>query len=275
VFFYAFQSWYDGKKEWVQLSTVRYSVQEGVLQIELNRPHVRNAINFAMMEELEAVLNRGVKDEKVHVILLRGSGDRAFAAGGDLVEFHPIKTEADAYSMLSRMGGILNQIAACPKLTIAAINGVALGGGAELTTAFDIRLAVQGASIGFVQRNLGLTTGWGGGTRLIRILGVERALPLLISGSVLPVEAWKEMGYIYQVYSSDSFNEEVERFARECAALPTGVLAGYKAMARRGTKEEELLKAIEEEIRLCAKLWGEEAHLQAVKQFISRKQTNS
>jgi enoyl-CoA hydratase len=257
------------------VSTVRYSIQEGVLQIALDRPHVRNAINFAMMEELEDVLNRGIKDEEVHVILLRGSGDRAFAAGGDLVEFHPIQTEADAYSMLSRMGSILNQIAACPKLTIAAINGVALGGGAELTTPFDIRIAVHGASIGFVQRNLGLTTGWGGGTRLIRILGAERALPLLISGSVLPVEAWKEMGYIYQVYSSDRFNEEVERFARECAALPPGVLAGYKAMARRGINEEELLQAIEEEIRLCAKLWGEEAHLQAVKQFISRKQSNS
>jgi enoyl-CoA hydratase/carnithine racemase len=255
------------------MRTIKQYRKEGILFVELYRPQVLNAINLQMMDELEDVFASATRHHDIKVIVLQGSGDRAFAAGGDLVEFHRFTSEDEAFNMLNKMAGVLDQIATSPKLTIAAINGLALGGGAELTTAFDIRLASETAKIGFVQRNLGLTTGWGGGSRLLDMLGAAKALPFLVSGEVTEIRRWFELGFVHQIYPASTFKSEVEAFAMKCAQAGAAILHGYKQMKNQTIDYEKLSSAIEKEVRFCAKLWADDEHRLAVERFLERKRT--
>lgn len=244
--------------------------QDGILIIELNRPEVRNAINMGMVEELVQAFTKAESNTDIKVIVVRGAGDKAFSSGGDLIEFHSITTEAAALEMMQRVSQLLNLISSSSKLTISAINGYALGGGAELTTAFDIRIISDKAKIGFIQSTLGITTAWGGGSRLISLLGRTKALPLLIAGEIKPASFWLQNGYINLVIKHASFEIECLQYAQKFARKTHQLIAAYKKLIYYSINTDQLTKSINAEIKQAAKLWVSDEHLQAANQFMQK-----
>ncbi len=153
---------------------VRVEIDAGVAVVTIDRPEVRNAIGFATVDELDAALDDVLSRGRGACSSLRGGGDRAFVSGGDLKELAPIRTHEDAVAMASRVRRLLDRVAAFPVPVIAALNGHALGGGAEVAIAADFRIAADDVQIGFNQVTLGIMPAWGGAERLAQ---VDRARP--------------------------------------------------------------------------------------------------
>ncbi len=251
---------------------INQKIVDGILHLELNRQEVRNAINMGMVEQLQYAFIQAEENADIRVILVRGVGEKSFSSGGDLVEFHSITTKADALDMMNRVAQLLNQISSSSKLTIAAINGYALGGGAELTTAFDLRIASEAAKIGFVQSKLGITTAWGGGTRLLSIIGKVKALPLLIKGEILSANQWMELGYINHIIPHSSFSEESIKFATQFTDCSFEIIKSYKHLSECVVDSSLIKRSISAEIEQAATLWISDEHLQVANQFLQKKQ---
>ena len=243
--------------------------ERGYMKVILNRPDRRNAVSYQLMEDLEKAIDSAAQDDSVKVLVVTGSGDRAFCSGGDLSEFHSLYTEDEAYGMLSKMGAILYKIATFKKPTIAIMNGHAVGGGCELATAFDFRLAKSGIKLGFVQASLGITTGWGGASLLLEKIQPSQAMQLLLSGTINTADKAKQLGFIDEII--DGNLEDWEQFVEAMLTRELGVLQAYKQLLINKFEVSNLRGRMETEIRECSKLWETEAHHQAVANFLSKK----
>jgi enoyl-CoA hydratase len=247
-----------------------YLIEEenNYLRFTINRPERRNAINFDVMEGLEILLKLG-ENPKFKALIITGQGDSAFCSGGDLSVFHQLKTEKEAYQMLSKMASILYRLLVFPKPTIALVNGSAVGGGCELATACDFRIGKKGIKAGFIQGKLAITTGWGGGSFLLEKLDPTIALKLLLSADLYDAEELFSMGYFNKIYEGDS-RYACEQFLDKMLNLETEVLSAYKRLLVGKWEETKLHKRMEEEVRRCAKLWESEAHHKQVDRFLSK-----
>lgn len=243
--------------------------ERGYMKVVLNRPDKRNAVSYQLMDDLEKAIDIAAQDDSVKVLVVTGSGDRAFCSGGDLSEFHSLYTEDEAYGMLSKMGGILYKIATFKKPTIAILNGHAVGGGCELATAFDFRLAKNGIKLGFVQASLGITTGWGGASLLLEKISPQSAMQLLLNGTIYTAEKAKELGFIDEMI--DGNLEDWEHFVEAMLTRELGVLQAYKQLLINKFEVANVWGRMETEIRECSKLWETDAHHQAVANFLTKK----
>src|SRR5882724_7712421 len=138
---------------------VELEVDDGVAVITINRPRSRNAIALDTMAALDKAIDAAAG---AGCLVVTGAGDRAFVSGGDLKELAAIRTEDEAQAMALRMRGICDRIANFPAPVIAALNGHALGGGAEVAVSADIRVAADDITIGFTQATLAIMPAWGG-----------------------------------------------------------------------------------------------------------------
>jgi enoyl-CoA hydratase len=142
----------------------------GIGTITLNRPEVRNGLNWAAMQSFAETVEQAHERPDLRVLIVTGAGS-AFASGGDIAELQNYPSRADGQRLTTIMGDALCRLEALPCPTIAAINGPARGGGAEISLACDMRVIAEDADIGFVQAKLGIVTAWGGGQRLLRAIG--------------------------------------------------------------------------------------------------------
>lgn len=253
----------------LKLNTLVWERKNDISWIILNRPHIRNAVNFEMMEELTNVLDE-IEKTNDKVLIITGSGERAFCSGGDLSLFHALHTEQEAYSMLSKMGNVLRRLFFFQKPTIALLNGAAVGGGCELATACDFRIAKRGVKFGFVQGTLGITTGWGGGTMLFERISASIALDYLLSSQVIASEkGWKD-GYIQFLLGEGDVKEECEKAIASYLNQSADVLSAYKKMWLNRIDKNKIVQNIEKEIQRCAKLWESDEHHQAVQKFLNK-----
>ncbi|MBM7647230.1 enoyl-CoA hydratase/carnithine racemase [Bacillus ectoiniformans] len=248
-----------------------YSLQRlhnGILEFKITRQDKRNAVNFGVMEGLKQALKQAKADD-VRALVITGEGDQAFCSGGDLSVFHELRTEEQAYSMLSQMGHILYELATLPKPTVALINGTAVGGGCEIATACDFRIAKAGVKMGFIQGTLAITTGWGGGTLLFERIAHGDALKLLTAAHVHKAEELESIGFINRVVN-EANHEAAEEFLKEELAIHSTVLSAYKQMLIRKWQETNIAERMEKETRQCAILWEADAHHEAVDRFLNK-----
>lgn len=243
--------------------------KSGILEWKISRPEKRNAINFNVIDGLGAALERAEKDPEVKVFVITGEGEHAFCSGGDLEEFHQLKTEEEAYTMLSMMGNNLYKLATLPKPTFALINGSAVGGGCELATACDFRIAKSGCKIGFIQGKLGITTGWGGASLLYEKLPVHTALKMLFEANTYFSEELLDAGFIHEVHSKINIDSAYQ-YLKEVLKTDVNVLMAYKHALISKWHASHLQNRIEQEIRKCAILWEKDEHHQAVDKFLTR-----
>ncbi|WIM88198.1 enoyl-CoA hydratase/isomerase family protein [Candidatus Mycobacterium wuenschmannii] len=198
---------------------VELELDDGLAVITINRPNARNAIAPQTMDQLEQAITGA---EGAQCLVIRGEGEKAFVSGGDLKELSALRTVEQAAAMASRMRSICDQLAEFPAPVVAALNGHALGGGAEVAVAADIRVAADDIKIGFNQVSLEIMPAWGGAERLATLVGRGRALMLAGSGTILTAPEAERLGLIDRVLPRATFDTEWRSLARSLANKPAG-----------------------------------------------------
>lgn len=248
------------------------SIDKGLATFTIDRPEKRNAINAAVMDGLQSFLDQVETDEAVSIVVITGSGDRAFCSGGDLAEFHALKTADDAFPMLSRMTNLLYRLATLKMPVIALVNGVAIGGGCEIAMACDYRVVSHTAKAGFVQGTLGITTGWGGATLLFEKDGKhDRVFRLLSEAGVHTAKEMLAVEWATEIYEGTK-EEGLAQFMDKMLKIHPSVHRAYKSIAIRKWTADFVRDRMLEEARQCSILWEGEAHHQAVDAFLSKLQ---
>jgi enoyl-CoA hydratase len=198
-------------------SGLRISIDGRVACVTVDRPNVLNALNTALLQELQATLRDLGSDSGVGVIVLTGSGERSFIAGADIKEMAgKTPLEARAYSELGQE--IAHLLETMRKPTIAAVNGYALGGGCEMALACDVRLASENAHFGQPEINLGIIPGWGATQRLARATNIGYAKELILTGRMIDADEALERGLVQHIYPAAELMPRTFELAHTMAA---------------------------------------------------------
>ena len=206
------------------------SLQEGpILTLTLDRPEALNALNAQVFDDLDRALAQA--DQKtVRCVIITGAGEKAFAAGADIAAMADM-TQAEAADFSRRGNAVFRRIETFPLPTIAAVNGYALGGGCELAMACDIRLCSENAVFGQPEVTLGITPGFGGTQRLMRLVGMGKAKELIFSARTVKAPEALEMGLVNAVYPAEELLPAARKLAARIARnAPIAVRACKAAM---------------------------------------------
>lgn len=244
---------------------------DGVALLTVNRPVARNALNWAAQAGFAEAITAVAGMPAVRALIITGAGDESFVAGGDLKELCCDPDEADGRRLNETMSAALTQLAQLPFPVLAAVNGDAFGGGCELVTACDLRLASATARFSFAQVRNGLSTGWGGTARLVRQVGQSWALDLLLSGRVLDAREAQAIGLVQRVAApGEAALPAARRWAAELIALPATAVAALKRLVYAtpylGAAEAQVMEA-----QLFRDLWGRADHLEALAAFVEKR----
>ncbi|MBN1636510.1 MAG: enoyl-CoA hydratase/isomerase family protein, partial [Deltaproteobacteria bacterium] len=196
------------------METLLFQCKDQIATIVLNRPKVLNALSPKLYKELSGLLEKIAADRSIRALIITGAGEKAFAAGADISAMQPLPAhEARALAMIGQKP--LNQIVDLPQPVIAAVNGLALGGGCELALACDLRIASERAKFGQPEINLGIIPGGGGTQRLPRIIGMARAKDLIFSGRMISAQEACEFGLVNRVVAHEELMSSAESVAKE------------------------------------------------------------
>jgi len=207
-------------------------VDEGIATVTLNRPGVMNSFNFAMLRALGEQMAALRFDVSVRVVILTGAGDRAFSAGADLKERAGMAPE-EVKAFIFTIRRLMDDIENFPRPVIAAVNGVALGGGTELALASDLRLASETATMGLTETRLAIIPGAGGTQRLPRLVGRGMAKELIFTGRRIDAVQALQIGLVNHVYPAGDLMEEARCLARDiCQSGPVAVEQAKYAINR-------------------------------------------
>ncbi|TAN31783.1 hypothetical protein EPN29_11255 [bacterium] len=201
------------------------------LWLTLNRPERLNALSRALLRALDGALDEVGSDPDVRCVVLTGEGSKAFSAGADVKEWMEPKNYQAVREFCNLGQEVFRRIELCPKPVIAAINGVALGGGLELAMACDLRIAVEGARLGQPEVTLGAYPGWQGISRLVRHVGLSRAKELFLLGEPITAERAAEWGLVNQVVPADRLADAAGEMADVLARRGPLALAIGKEVA--------------------------------------------
>lgn len=234
-----------------QWTRLRIEREGAIATVTLDRPEVLHALDAVMFDELERAFAQLATDASVRVILLTGSGERAFAAGADIRALAETN-EASGRAASERGQQVFLQIEHCGKPVIACVNGVALGGGCELALACTLRIASERAKLGLPELKLGLIPGYGGTQRLPRLIGRSAAMRLILTGVAVDAAEALRLGLVDEVVPAGELMTRVRAVAEAIAAMaPLAISSAIQAVARG----EGL--PIEDALRVEATIFGE------------------
>ena len=239
--------------------------ERGCLRVTLNRPAKRNALSREMLRELKTVFDAHAALDDLRLAVLGGAGEGAFCAGADLADLAGVRDEETTEGFLADALAALDAVRLFPVPTVAVLNGAALGGGAELALACDMRLAAAQAELGYIHAQIHTATAWGGGADLARLAGYATAMELLASARVLPADEAQALGLVNRVAPAGiDLLEFVDRFLEPMRERPPHVMRALKAQAlaeRFGWPVEVRREAEREHF---VRTWLDPAHWAAV-----------
>jgi len=239
--------------------TIQLERDGAVATVTLNRPDKLNALNVVLLGELSEALTELERDASVLFLILTGAGDKAFAAGADIgamTEMSP--TLARAFAEKGHAVGAQIEGARFPVL--GAVNGFALGGGCELALACDFRISRASAALGFLQGKLNITTAWGGGADLLRILGPGRGLELLLSSRVMTAPEALQRGLVDQVVpDGEDLLAAVRAHAAQYLSKPSHVIRAFTRLAH-ATRSFQQAYMAPLELQSFVDTWVDDAH---------------
>jgi enoyl-CoA hydratase len=212
---------------------VIFEKSEGIATITINRPEALNAFSKDVIMEILDVLEQVRNDDDIRVVVLTGAGEKAFSAGAD------IKAMAGLTAIKARDLSFLGEklclaLENLEKPVIAALNGLALGGGLEVAMSCDFRVASENARVGQTEVNIGLIPGWGGTQRLTRLIGRAKAKELVFTGRMIDAKTAQQLGIVNMVSPQDKLKESVRQFALELATRPPVALKVAKVLINKG-----------------------------------------
>lgn len=199
------------------MALIEYRVQDGIAFIELNNPPA-NAYTLDSLKELDEAIVKARFDDSVHVMVIRGAGEKFFSAGADI---NMLSTASAEFRNQFALFGheTLSRLENTPKLVIAAINGHCVGGGLEIAMACDVRIAKKNAGrTGLAEVNLGVIPGMGGTQRLPRLVGKARAIDLAATGRMIAFEEALDFGLINEIFEAEDFFAQILAYARQFVA---------------------------------------------------------
>lgn len=244
--------------------------QKGVAAtITMSNPKKLNALTHDMMWQLGKTLKNLEQDDRVRVVVLTGTGDRAFAAGADIHKMRAMTSET-IVKELPTIQAVVGQLERLPKPVIARVNGLALGGGTELALACDFRIASENAVFGLPEVTLGLIPGYGGTQRLPRIIGIAKAKELLFTGDQIDAQEALRVGLVNRVVPYEGLDAAVDGFVDKLSALPPLSLRFLKEAVNVGM-QMDLDSAIRMESRLFAGCFGSEDRAEGIKAFLEKR----
>lgn len=206
---------------------------DGIATITFNRPKALNALNQALLGELDDALNRVAADEGIRVLILTGAGEKSFVAGADITEI--AQCDALKAKIFAKRGqDVISRIQQLAIPVIAAVNGFALGGGSEMALGCDFIYASENAMFGLPEITLGIIPGFGGTQRLPRLIGANRAKEMIYTGKMIPAAEALALGMVNKVCAPDALMGEVMKTARAIAAKGKVALRAAKQAVNGG-----------------------------------------
>lgn len=250
------------------MSFVRSQQEGAVLTLTLDRPEALNALNAQVLDDLDEALDR-VDLSTVRCIIFTGSGEKAFAAGADIAAMADMGPESAA--AFSRHGNeVFRRIETFPCPTIAAVNGYALGGGCELSMACDIRLCSENALFGQPEVTLGITPGFGGTQRLMRLIGVGRAKELIFSARTVKAPEALSMGLVNAVYPQSELLPAARKLAERISRNAPIAVRACKAAMNEGI-DLGMDEALDAEVREFSGCFATEDQKRGMQAFLNKQ----
>lgn len=237
-----------------QYDTLKFHKSKGIGTLTIDRPKNMNALNTQVLKELDIILEEIDKDEDIHVLIITGSGDKAFVAGADIKEMKDKNSlEGRDFSLFGNR--VFSKLDNLRQPSIAAVNGFALGGGCELAMACDVRIGSENAKFGQPEVGLGIIPGFGGTQRLSRIVGFSKAKELIYTAKTVNAEEAFNINLLNKVTESSTLLEEAMKMAQSIIKqAPLAIEASKKAINRG--YEMELSHALEMEAELFGGLFA-------------------
>ena len=218
------------------MALIKMEQQGHVGILTVNRPDALNALNSAVLEELDRALDQVEANEEIYVVVLTGEG-RSFVAGADIGEMKGFSS-IDGKKFGVHGGGVFLKLENMSKPVIAAVNGFTLGGGCELAMACDIRLASEKAKFGQPEVGLGITPGFGGTQRLPRIVGVSKAMELILTAKTIGAAEAKAIGLVSEVYPPEELMGKAMELAEAICANAQIAVRQSKRCIRMGMQTD-------------------------------------
>lgn len=211
---------------------VLYTEEKGIAKITLNRPEVLNALNRDVLEQLSSIMDRIKINDSVKAVILTGAGEKAFSAGAD-IQFLNKATPLEVRDLARLAVTVNNKIESLGKVVVAAINGLALGGGLELAESCTLRFSASHARLGHPEVRIGAIAGFGGTTRLPRLIGKGRAVELLLTGNSISADEAYRIGLVNRIVEPDKLLSEAETLILEILSqAPLAVKMTWEAIHR-------------------------------------------
>lgn len=252
----------------MDLVTLLFDKQDGVATITLNRPKTLNALNDKLIAELDLVMNAILDDPEIKAVIITG-GEKAFAAGGD-IQFMSNADPLQAESFVEDIKITFDKIYNLDKPVIAAISGLALGGGSELALTCDVRIAAEGSMIGQPEINLGIIPGAGGTQRLTRTVGPAWAKYLVMSGAAIDADTALRIGLVTAVVPKDQLMNEARKLAAVLAAKSPVAMKAAKRCLNYG-QNVDLNSGLNYELKTWAGLFSTEDQKEGMKAFLEKR----
>jgi len=247
-----------------------FSIEAGVATIRFNRPQVFNSVNKDVALAMQQYLRECQQNLEVRAVLLTGTG-KAFCAGQDLAEITGPDSPEVAEIVERHYNPIVELIRALDKPVVAAVNGVAAGAGANLALACDVVVAKESASFIQAFSKIGLIPDSGGTYFLPRLIGMQRASALMLTGDKVSAAEAVQMGMIYKVFADESFDGEVAKLTQKLAALPTKGLA-YTKQLLNGTFGNNLTQQLRAEADYQLRAGSTTDYKEGVSAFLEKRQ---
>ncbi len=252
---------------------VLVALEQGLLRVTVNRPEKRNPLSRAVLARLREVFE-GHRETELSLALVTGAGDTSFAAGGDLRDLEQVRTPDEARALFDLGNGAMQAIRSFPVPVVAALNGYAIGGGAELAISCDVRVAAAHARIGFVQGTLNIPTAWGGGSDLVATLGPARGLELLCSSRVLSAREAEAIGLVQAVANDgEPFETFLERYLGPWRRQRPQVMRAFKWQAAAAKLGLPRHKTDPHDRELLAHAWCHPDHWEAAANILKKEAT--
>ncbi len=260
------------KSDLMEFENIIVEAEEGIQYITINRPSKLNALNKATIKELHEAFKDAETDKEIKVVIISGSGEKAFIAGADISEFADFSTEEGRQLSAEGHDILFDYVENFPKPVIAAINGFALGGGLELAMAAHFRIASENAKMGLPEVSLGLIPGYGGTQRLSQLVGKGRAMEMIMTAGMIDANQALQYNLVNHVTPQEELIEFAEKIAEKI--MNNSMVAISAAIKAINANFEKSVDGFEIEIKEFGKAFGTEDFKEGTSAFLNKRKAD-